>query len=558
MKLVASLISLICIAFTGLGQTVTIHGTVIDADSRRYLPGVSVFAGEAATITDSAGHFNLILQTSTLKQDSLIFTYVGYLKKKAAYTSSSAYNIELKASYSELPEVQVIGSGLSVLAKAIHRIPQNYPNAPYQSTGFMRLQYLRNNSDYFNSDAIVQIYTPSINSNKTGSVRVVQNHIDTISDRSLIFIKWIGGYLSPVHADFVKNNEPFIDLKKMKRFKYQLMGKQVYNNRTTFVINFSQKDSTAKQKATGGTLFIDSATLAFAGADISYYNLSKYGTLPQSRQQYHVRYTIIDHKWYLQESFSKGNTIYKQENPTTLVNYVTIKTDTANIKSYGYKDIIQEQDVTQLISKPGDPLQLTGIDVAFKNTERYKELIKPTDLDAIRDHHAASQRKRNNWLNYFTGNNFRYSLSFIRFPLRLNDPVHNRSYFVNYGFQIGTYFRIYKDLFFEFEGSGNTGTQKTVLSLYAFHLAYNINLNPYGRSVTISPFAGYDLLTINQKTDKRKGWADYLVYGLKGSLELSHHVFLLASVSRNDMILKGESDFLPAAFTPAIGVLIKR
>ncbi|MFL9484192.1 carboxypeptidase-like regulatory domain-containing protein [Chitinophagaceae bacterium LWZ2-11] len=557
MKSVAFFILAIIVFYTGFGQTIHIHGTVIDADSKRNLRGVSVTVGETGTITDSMGHFNLHVQSSALKQTGITFSYVSYTSQKVYNTSSDVYNIELTPTYVELPEVTLLGSGLTILKKAISLVPQNYPQSAYQSTGVMRLQYLRNNSDFFNSDALVQIYIPSITGGKTASVKVLQNHIDTITDKSLIFIKWIGGYLSPVHADFIKNKEPFIDLKKMKKFRYQLMGKQTYHNRTSFVINFSQNDSSGKQGATAGTLFIDSATYAFAGADISYYNLTKYGTLPKSKLQYHMRYVLLYNKWYLQESFMKGNTIYKHENPTTLTDYVTVKIDTTNLTPYGYTDIVQEDDVTQRIVKPGSSSQLEHINESLQNSERFNELIKFSDLDTIKVHNAVNRQKGNNRLNYFTQDNFRYSLSFIRFPLQLNDPDHTKSDFVNYGFQIGTYFRIYRGLFFGFEGSGNTGTGKTVISLYAFHLFYDMNVTALGRSVILSPFFGYDLLTINQKADELKGHANYLIYGLKGAFELSHHVFLSASIGISDMTLKGESNFLPANFTPTVGVLIK-
>ncbi|MBN9299858.1 MAG: carboxypeptidase-like regulatory domain-containing protein [Filimonas sp.] len=539
-------------------QLINIHGRVIDADSKRNLPGVTIITGESINISDSTGYFHLNVQSSALKRNGLIFSCIGYVQKKVSFDTSNSYNIELKATYFELPEIKVMGSGLSIIKKAINSVSQNYPDKSYLSTGFMRLQYLRNKSDYFNSDAIVQVYTPSITSSKKSVVKVVQNHIDTITDKSLVFIKWIGGYLSPIHADFVKNKEPYINLKKMKNFRYQLMGKQLYYNRTTYMINFSQHDSTRKETAMGGTLYIDSATYAFAGADISYFNITRYGTLPKSKLQYHIRYSLLNNKWYLQETFMKGNTIYKKENPTTLVDYTTTKTDTGTVKPFSYSEIIQEDDVTQLINKPGAASELTGMDSALQNTVHGEEVTGLPAIDTIRLNNATRQRKKSNWLNYFTQDNFRYSLSIMRFPLQLNTPDQKKSDFVNYGFQIGTYFRIYKNLFLQFEGSGNTGAQKTVLSLYAFHLAYDINLKTTGHTITVSPFAGYDILSINQKEAQLKSSANYFIYGLKGALEISHHVFLFASVGRNIITLKGESGFLPVAYTPSLGVLIKR
>ncbi|QEM03067.1 carboxypeptidase-like regulatory domain-containing protein [Mucilaginibacter rubeus] len=558
MKTYSLIIFLIFYSFATFAQNVKVQGTVRDADSKRSLAGVSIFSGNNGGTSDSTGNFSFTTELRGLKQNGLTFTYIGYKKSITPYSISNLYNIELQATYEELREVKIWGSGLSILTKAIDAIPRNYPDKYSQSTGFIRLQYLRNNSDYFNSDAIIQIYTPPVKNKKSSTVRILQNRIDTITDKSLIFIKWIGGYLSPVHADIIHNNEPFIDKRKIKNYRYQLMGKVLYHSKPSYVINFSQSDSTSKQKATGGTLFIDTATYAITGADISYYNLTKYGTLPKSKLQYHVLYQEKNGKWYLKESFMKGNTIYKQENPTTIANYTATKIDTVGINSFSYDETIQEQDVTQLLNKPGNPSRLETIDEALKQTERYNELTKPPQLDTIRVKNATNSKKGSNWLNYFTGDNFHYSLSFVKFPLKLSESMASKSSFVNYGFQIGTYFRIYKGLFFDFEGSGNTGTDNVVLSLYAFHLAYDVDVVSVGRSLTLSPFVGYDLLSINEKDEKIKDRANYLVYGIKGSFEITHHVSIFASIGKSNFSLTGGSHFISTNFNPAVGVLIKR
>ncbi|PWK77264.1 carboxypeptidase-like protein [Mucilaginibacter oryzae] len=540
-------------------QQVTVYGKVTDADSKRYLAGVTVYSGSNGTVTDSLGCFSLTAQSDVLKRFGVTMTHIGYQKLMIPYsTSTNTYHAELQAKYTELAEVKVWGSGLNILTRAIDAIPQNYPDKPSQLTGFIRLQYLRNASDYFNSDAIIQLYTPSVHNKKSYMVRVIQNRIDTISDKSLVFIKWIGGYLSPVHANIVHNNEPFINKRKIKDYRFQMMGKTIYHHRPSFVINFSRNDSTSTQKATGGTLFIDTATYAIAGADISYYNLTRYGTLPKSKLLYHVRYGQINGKWYLQESFMKGNTIYKQESPTTIAAYYTTKVDTIGISPFFYRDIVQEEDVTQLISKPGDPSKLLEIDYALQQTERYPELVKIPQLETVRIKNVVNNKKGSNWLNYFTQDNFRYTLSFMKFPLKLSESISGKSQFVAYGFQIGTYFRVYKGLFFDFEGSGNTGTDRTVLSLYAFHLSYDIEVISEGHSLTLSPFAGYDLLSVNEKRQNLKDHANYFVYGLKGAFELTHHVYLFAEAGKSNFSLKSNNYLQPTNFKPAIGILIKR
>ncbi|PAW95339.1 hypothetical protein CKK33_18270 [Mucilaginibacter sp. MD40] len=540
-------------------QTIILNGSVKDFDSKNFLQGVTVRVGETSTATDSLGKFKITVELTQFKQQGIRFTNVGYKQLFLNYTSDYTFDIELRASYVELAEVRIMGTGTAILKKAISRIPNNYPQRPYILTGAMGLQYLRNRSDLFNSVAIVQIYVPSYNANKQENVKLIQNKIDTITDKSLIFIKWIGGYLTVPHADIINNREPFITASKVKDFQYQLMQNRMYHDRNVYVINFSQRDSTQKQKATSGTLYIDTATYAFVGADISYFNVTRYGTLPKSKLQYHIAYSPLGNSWYIQEAFMKGNTIYKNENPTTITNYITSKIDTSNIKPFAYGDIIQENDITQNISKQGDSSIWLKADTLLSHSERYNYLSKlSADItDTIRTNRN-SVKQKSSWLNYFTKDNFHYSLTFIKFPVNIvNSPTHI-SNFVKYGFQIGTYFRLYRSLFFQFEGSGNTGTDKINFSRYAFHLSNDIVLNESAHAITLAPYFGYNLLSIDEKNENKTGRANYFVYGTSGAYEITHNVSLLISVARNHFTLSGNTHFQPTNTTIFAGVLIKR
>ncbi|MES2060485.1 MAG: hypothetical protein V4456_01095 [Bacteroidota bacterium] len=540
-------------------QNIVLSGIIRDFDSKNFLQGVTVRVGETSTATDSLGKFKIAIQFSQFKQHGIRFTNVGYKQLFLNFAGDYTFDIELRASYVELTEVRIMGTGSTILKKAISRIHANYPQRPYILTGAMRLQYLRNRSDLFNSDAIVQIYVPSYSANKQEEVKLIQNKIDTITDKSLIFIKWIGGYLTVPHADIIHNRESFITASKVKDFQYQLMQKRMYHNRNVYVINFSQRDSTQKQKATSGTLYIDTATYAFVGADISYFNVTRYGTLPKSKLQYHIAYRPLGNTWYIQEAFMKGNTIYKKENPTTTTVYITSKIDTAYIEPFAYGDIIQENDITQNISKPGDSTIWLKADTLLSHSERYNYLSKlSADItDTIRANRN-SVKQKSNWLNYFTKDNFHYSLTFIRFPVNIiNAPTHI-SNFVKYGFQIGTYFRLYKSMFFQFEGSGNTGTNKINFSQYAFHLSNDIVLNKSAHAITLAPYLGYNLLSIDEKNENKTGQANYFVYGTSGAYEITHNVSFLISVALNHFTLSGNTHFQPTNTTIFAGVLVKR
>lgn len=537
-----------------LAQSLNVRGRVTDADSKTFLPDVTVTSGSSSTKTDSSGKFSLDVQLTTLKQVGLRFTHVSYRPQLIAYDPSDNYQVRMKTSFIELPEVKVMGSGLSLLEKAIKRIPQNYPDKVAMLTGFIRLQYLRNGTDHFNSDAMVQLYIPPVGRGRESAARLVTNRTSTLTDPSLIFIKWIGAYRAPLHADFVGKKAAFIDPKKIRTYQYQLAGKRRLGGRTVFAINFAHHDTSGKKEATAGTLFIDSTTFAFAGADISYYHLKRYGVLPRSKVQYSVRYRKLGSKWYLQEAFTKGNTIYKKEDPVSLTDYVTTKIDTENVTPFSYADIIQETDVTQRIRKPTDTTLLNGVDSMLQQTLRYQELYPVAELATARTDARKKERKGRNWLNYFTGDNTRAGISVMRFPLNHNSSSGP----VNYGFQLGAHYRLYQGLFLGFEGAGNIGTN-TALSLYHFRASYEFTVTSIsGRSVILTPFVGYNILTINEKNRSLKSQANYWSYGSAVAFELTHQIFLSATLTVADLSLKGTGSFRPTTVSPALGLMIKR
>jgi len=98
----------LCCSFTSLAQSITVSGSVIDADTRQLLPGATILVEGSTngTTTDFDGNFSISVNNG----DTLTFNYIGYQTQSQLIDQSTNLTIEL-ISKNELDEVVVVGYG---------------------------------------------------------------------------------------------------------------------------------------------------------------------------------------------------------------------------------------------------------------------------------------------------------------------------------------------------------------------------------------------------------------------------------------------------------------
>jgi TonB-linked SusC/RagA family outer membrane protein len=89
-----------------------ISGSVMDAETGEPLPGVNirVKGTSTGTSTNTEGYFELNVPTL---QDTLVFSYIGFVTKEVALAGRTTLNITLSPDYSQLGEVFVVAYGQS-------------------------------------------------------------------------------------------------------------------------------------------------------------------------------------------------------------------------------------------------------------------------------------------------------------------------------------------------------------------------------------------------------------------------------------------------------------
>jgi TonB-dependent starch-binding outer membrane protein SusC len=111
MKRVLLMLALIALtSMSVFAQSRTITGKVTSADEPEGIPGVNVLVKgtTVGTVTDLNGNYRITLPDGG---NTLVFSFIGYLKKEVAVGNTNSVNVSLDTDIKNLSEVVVVGYG---------------------------------------------------------------------------------------------------------------------------------------------------------------------------------------------------------------------------------------------------------------------------------------------------------------------------------------------------------------------------------------------------------------------------------------------------------------
>src|SRR5690625_1868022 len=93
-----------------LAQETEVSGTVMDTADEMVLPGVNVTVKgtTTGTSTNPDGEYSITVPSD---QDTLVFSFVGYIKQEVPVQGRSTINVSLQSDIQELEDVVVVGDG---------------------------------------------------------------------------------------------------------------------------------------------------------------------------------------------------------------------------------------------------------------------------------------------------------------------------------------------------------------------------------------------------------------------------------------------------------------
>lgn len=565
LKLVFILLHLVCVQIS-LAQTATIKGNVFDSQNRKALSGVTIKVGSQATKTDRNGYFEINTPLKTVTELGINFSHIGFLSVNLIYQPQHIYQVYMTENSAGLREV-LIAPGDDIIKKAIKKIPENYPDKPTMIKGILRIQKLRNNSQYFRSDAVIKAYVPPYTSSEKTKVTVLANQLDTIYDKTLKYIRNVDSYNVVEFADVAHRKELLLKLLKKKKFDYRLTEKQIYNGHNVFVINSVLLDTAKNYNRLEVTFYIDTATYAFVASRLAYYDIPRLGPfIPRKEAIYQAGYEKIGQKWYLAEAHYKGIAVYKDEEPHTTSDFIRTELDTLNVKELAYKDVVQKMDDVLVIDKPANQSDQKISDSLFKKFEKIGK-IKPIPLeklDTIKSNNInASINYRKPFgrkiYDYIRSDNIRGSFGIYKLPFELISTAYNVPESITYGIGSCYSFRLYRNVFLKYEYTSNFYNRKKIkLSTTAIDLVYDLIMHTNHRELIFNPFVGYQLIDVKFE-GKIKNY-NTINFGLRTSYEVTHKVAPFAAINLNPSLKDYRINTLtisPTGYSAGIGIIIK-
>ncbi len=248
-----------------------IRGRILGGPEREPLSYAAVWmpATMEGTIANADGYFVMKINPDALA-DTISFSCMGY-RSISVPTSSlvdSLNLIYLQTSIIPIQEVVIRRTDpILLLRQALAKIPENYSPDPVIETAFYR-ETIRKNDHYVSvSEAVVEVYKPGYESISTEQVRVLRGRRNNdFSQEDTLMVKLKGGLETSYLLDIIRNRPDFLKEDLFHRYEYRMSDIVLIQDKTTYAIDFRQKDSTSPPHYLG-RIYIDLESLAFRGLE---------------------------------------------------------------------------------------------------------------------------------------------------------------------------------------------------------------------------------------------------------------------------------------------------
>ena len=249
-----------------------IRGTLLDASSKDPVPYASIglIGKNSGSISNLSGHFLLKTGTESI-EDSIGVWSLGYQNYMAPVFSliGKDNTIYLSPEYISIQEVIIRKTDpVALVSTALDRIPQNYPVRATGQTAFYR-ETIQKNKQYVEvSEAILDIYKPSyIAESERERVRIIRGRKGTDPElKDTVSLKLKAGLNTSLILDVVRNRPDFLNKETMDHYWYRMSDVVMKGNRTTYAIDFIQREETLPPHYQG-RIFIDAESLAITDVD---------------------------------------------------------------------------------------------------------------------------------------------------------------------------------------------------------------------------------------------------------------------------------------------------
>jgi len=342
-------------------KTICLQAKLTDAETGEALAfaSVSIKNTTIGTISNQDGIFILKIPKELIK-NQICISYLGYnnLCIPTIKLYKNEKNIKLTRNYISLQEVIIRNRNpQKIINEAIKNIPKNYSEKPVYLTTFYREKVKQKNKFMFLSEAVLKIYKTAYTSQMNDLLKIVKSRtFRNVNEQDSVQLKIKSGLNTALLLDMVKNNADFINPEFLSVYSYQVSDIETYDNRSTYLIEFSPKQY-EQDAIFQGEIYIDTDNKAFLGAnyEICRDKLRKMNNrfivkkekglnVRLKKAKYQVKYHYWNGTYYLKYVGAELNFRVKKKKKWFATNFTTIlemavsNIDTINVRRFKRKE----------------------------------------------------------------------------------------------------------------------------------------------------------------------------------------------------------------------------
>ena len=249
-----------------------ITGKIMDADTDKPIPfaTLSITGTRLGTITNLDGEYIFNFSDRYL-EDSVVIASLGYKSKKVLLNLLTGRDtiIELVSDYIDIEEVMIRQTDPVFLVRSVVRnFEKNYLLDPFVQTCFYRETVKKNKRFIIISEAILGIYRTGLDDPfRYEQVKILKgrSNVDLLRT-DFITLTLKAGLETSLSIDLVRNRPDFLMEESFHNFNYELREITVDEDQQTYIIGFTQKETTEPPHF-NGILYIDMNSLAIRAAE---------------------------------------------------------------------------------------------------------------------------------------------------------------------------------------------------------------------------------------------------------------------------------------------------
>jgi hypothetical protein len=231
---------------------------------------ISIAGTRLGSIANLEGEF-IFNFSDSYHFDSIVFASLGFKPRKIliSQVANMDTTILLEPDYIDIREVMIRQTDpVLLLRSAVRKLHDNYLLDPFVQTCFYRETVKKNKRFIIISEAILGIYRTGLDDPfRYEQVRILKgrSNVDLLRT-DFITLTLKAGLETSLSIDIVRNRPGFLNEESFHNYNYELKDITVDEDVQTYVIGFTQKETTEPPHF-NGELYIDMGSLAIRAAE---------------------------------------------------------------------------------------------------------------------------------------------------------------------------------------------------------------------------------------------------------------------------------------------------